>query len=251
MSFTIHTAIEKVVQILPYLFDRRTIKAVAAWPKFSIASYTAALSLFRSGIRPATVIDVGANIGQFAIAAANIFGNPAIYAFEPIPSCVGKLKANTSQLSNVRTFQAAVGAMNGKTRFHVNTFDQTSSLLKFNRSSRMHFRGLRPLETIWVNIVTLDTIFRNSSLHKPVLLKIDVQGGEKGVIEGARETLKRIDFVLMEMSFKPLYRGESLFSEMLDVMQSLDFAFVRPVDFFKSPRSGEMLQADILFRKNR
>jgi hypothetical protein len=82
-----------------------------------------------------------------------------------------------------------------------------------------------------------------------VLLKIDVQGAEKDVVEGARETLKRVDYVLMETAFTPMYIGQPSFTEMIETMRAFDFTFLRPVDFLKSPKSGEILQADILFRR--
>jgi hypothetical protein len=62
------------------------------------------------------------------------------------------------------------------------------------------------------------------------------KGSEKLVLEGGKRTLKKVDFVLMETSFTPMYIGEPLFIEMIEAMKAIDFEFVRPIGFLKSPQ---------------
>jgi FkbM family methyltransferase len=245
----LHAFVVKMCRILPCFFEYSAIKAIFTWPRFSLTSYLLVTSIFKSGIHPSTVIDVGANIGQFAIAAANIFRNPKIYAFEPIPACVEKLRILAPESSNIEIHATAIGVKNHQVDFYVNAYDQASSLLKLDPMNRHHYGNLQERETIRVQVTTLDHLFKNKTMKKPVLLKIDVQGAEKDVVEGARETLKRVDYVLMETSFTPLYLGQPSFIEMIEIMKAFDFTFLRPVDFLKSNRNGEILQADILFKR--
>ncbi|MGD9249207.1 MAG: FkbM family methyltransferase, partial [Desulfobacteraceae bacterium] len=105
----------------------------------------------------------------------------------------------------------------------------------------------REKDTIRVDIATLDDIFLDRTLDRPVLLKIDVQGSEKDVIAGGQETLKNVDYVLMEVSFDTMYVGEASFLEIVKEMETLHFQFSHPIAILKSPNSGKILQADILF----
>ena len=82
------------------------------------------------------------------------------------------------------------------------------------------------------------------------MLKLDVQGYEPQVLEGATETLKRVNYVLLEASFRPLYEGEGVFMEIARVMEGRGFDFLRPVDWLIDPRNGEILQMDALFVKS-
>lgn len=241
----------RLKRLLPLLLDMTALKAMASWPVFSITSYTMATDLFRQGIRPRTVIDVGANQGQFSVAALNTFDDITLHAFEPLQTCAARLRANTSAFGRVFIHPVALAAETGHADFYVSTNRLSSSLLRMTGKQCEAYAGVAEKRRITVPVSTLDAFFAGASPTGPVLVKIDVQGAEKQVLEGGRATLQRVDYVVVETSFTSLYHGEPLFLEMLDVMRSLGFAFVRPVDFLKSPGSGEILQADILFRRNR
>jgi FkbM family methyltransferase len=235
---------------MPLLVDIKALKALVSWPVFSITSYGIVSSLFRQGIRPRTVIDVGANVGQFTVAAANIFDDVEIHAFEPIASCIDKLRANTMRYGNVKIHTVALGASCQKASFHINAYTLASSILKTSRKHRLEFPNVANSKTIMVEMATLDRFFSKRDLLAPVLLKLDVQGAEKLVVEGGEETLKRVDYVVSEASFTPMYEGEPGFLELIEVLKRFNFNFKRPVAFLTSPNSGEILQADILFQKN-
>jgi hypothetical protein len=94
---------------------------------------------------------------------------------------------------------------------------------------------------------TLDYEIGSISLERPVLLKLDVQGYEAQVLLGATETLKRMDYVLLEASFRPLYEGEKTFMDLARMMERYGFEFLRPIGWLDDPQNGEVLQADVLF----
>src|SRR5215467_11562265 len=93
--------------------------ALAAWPKFSVTSYRMVSSLKAQGIAPRAVIDVGANVGQFAVACAKVFGVP-VHSFEPEPGALDRLRRNVAGLSRVIVHPVALGAHTGEAAFHVN-----------------------------------------------------------------------------------------------------------------------------------
>lgn len=207
------------------------------------------LSLMRQGISPKTVIDVGANVGQFAVACKKIFPSATVHSFEPLPECVVKLKRHLSKFADVYVYPIALGEQSGEVMFHVNSHSHSSSILALGERHHRAFPHARETHTIKVPLSTLDFEMKSISMKGPVLLKLDVQGYEPQVLEGATETLKRVDYVLLEASFRPMYEGEKTFMPIARAMEERGFEFLRPIAWLNDPRSGEVLQADALFAR--
>jgi len=222
--------------------------ALLLWPKFSATSFRTVSSLMRQGINPRTVIDVGANVGQFAVACAKIFPGVAVHSFEPLPHCLKQLDSNVARLG-VRVYPVALGEHAGEVTIHVNSHSHSSSILSLGDRHRQAFPDAREIQTLRVPVSTLDRELESVSLENPVLLKLDVQGYEPQVLNGASETLKRVDYVLLEASFRPLYEGEKTFIEIARMMEDRGFEFLRPVAWLLNPHNGEVLQMDALFAR--
>jgi FkbM family methyltransferase len=227
------------------------VKAVIFWPKFSVTSFKMISELVRQGLLPKTVIDVGANVGQFAVASAKLFPNVSVHSFEPNPDCVALLKKHVESLGNVLVYPIALGDEEGEVTFHVNSHSHSSSILPLSKNHLEAFPDAREVSSIQVKVFTLDTIFSGIELAAPVLLKLDVQGYEAQALRGAVETLKRVDYVILEASFKPMYEGEMLFMEIVRLMDGYGFSFLRPVGWLNDPNTGEIIQMDALFQRNR
>lgn len=230
-----------------FLRNPRAWNALLSWPTFSITSYRMVSSLMRQGLIPKTVIDVGANVGQFAVACAKSLADVTVHSFEPLPECVVKLKQNVARFRSVHVYPIALGGQRGEAMFHVNSHSHSSSILELGERHRKAFPHAREIETIKVPLSTLDREMALVSLERPVLLKLDVQGYEPQVLEGASETLKRLDYVLLEASFRPMYQGERTFMEIARMMEQRGFKFLRPIAWLNDPQSGEVLQTDALF----
>jgi FkbM family methyltransferase len=242
---------DTILKYVNLLLDPGAIWAIATWPRFSITSFKMISALARQGIVPRTVIDVGANIGQFAIAAAMIFPEAQIHSFEPVPETASALKKNVRTLPNVKVYPLALGERQGHCTFHVNSHSHSSSILALGESHRAVFPDEREVRTIDVELTTLDAVFEKVDLKPPVLLKLDVQGYEAKTFAGGPRTLKRCDYVVAETSFKPMYQGEIPFIEILAMIQRSNFEFLRPIGWLTDPHIGEVLQMDALFqRKN-
>lgn len=225
------------------------LRAVLTWPKFSLTSFLMVSDLLRQHIVPSTIIDVGANVGQFSVASAKLFPGVCIHAFEPNPNSVTALSKNVRYLNNVLTYPLALGERIGMTEFHVNQHSQSSSILPLEYMHMEAFPSAREAATISVELSTLDKVFEDIELPAPALLKLDVQGYEGKVLSGAKKTLKRMDYVLLEASFKPMYMGEMLFMDVIRIMMECGFVFLRPVCFLRDPRTNEIIQMDALFRR--
>ncbi len=237
----------KLSAILSLATDLNAVKALLTWPKFSVTSYQMVSSLAKQGLNPKTVIDIGANVGQFAIAAANLFENVQVYAFEPVPETNQQLNQNIAKYSNITTYGFALGNEAVEVEFNVNIHSQSSSILPRASAHIEAFPSEIEMRKIMVKVKTLDQALADVELSAPTLLKIDAQGYEEKIIRGATQTLKKVDFVLLEGSFKQLYEGEMLFCDILKLLNAQGFGFSRPVGWLQDPRTGEVLQMDALF----
>lgn len=230
-----------------FVKDPRAAKALATWPKFSISSYTMVSRLQNQGIVARTVLDVGANTGQFAVASAKLFPKAQIHSFEPIPECVYELQDNVTQLGNVHIYPCALGEEEDTLEFHVNSFSPSSSLLPLSEAHRKAFPNAYEQHTIEVDVSTLDLVIEKIDLEPPILLKLDVQGYEAHTLRGGTETLNYVDYVVLEASFKPMYVGEPTFMEIARMMEEYGFRFERPIGWLSTEGTGEVVQMDALF----
>jgi FkbM family methyltransferase len=139
--------------------------------------------------------DVGANVGFFSLLAARLGGPQGkIVCFEPLEGNVAKLieNARRNQFGNVRVFPIALGAATGERIF------QLSASPTWGK-----FKGVaqdvpdKYLRDISVNVRRLDDVMSAEKLPPPDFIKIDVEGAELEVIEGARDTLLRYGPTLM------------------------------------------------------
>jgi FkbM family methyltransferase len=239
----------KARKLFSLLRHSGSIRALITWPEFSITSFNMVSELAKQGILPRTVLDVGANVGQFAVAAAKLFPSVQVHAFEPVPECAQRLQDNVAGLGNVTVYPFALGDSEGKVTFRVNSFSPSSSILPLARGHLQAFPEAQETQEIMVKVSTLDRIFANIELQAPILLKLDVQGYEAYTLRGGIETLKRLDYVVLETSFKPMYEGESLFMDIVRIMEGQNFHFERPVGWLAEPETGEILQMDALFTR--
>jgi FkbM family methyltransferase len=225
------------------------IKALATWPIFSITAYNMVTRLSNAGVRPRTVLDVGAHVGQVTVASAKVFPNVVVHAFEPQPYCVERLRNNTSKLEGISINPFALGDREGEATLRVTSDSQQSSLLPLAQVRRDAFQGARELETVKVEISTLDRVFADTELQPPVLLKVDAQGYEAEIIAGGVATLKRVDYVVLETSFEPTYEGQLPFVDVVGMMEECGFHFQRSVSWLAVPRTGHIFEIDVLFSR--
>ena len=195
-----------------------------------------------------TVLDVGANAGEFSQMMTRILPGCQIYAFEPLAECAAVLRKNLAGYSQLRVFQTALGNRSGAASMRRSPMTYASSLLENTELHLLNYPELKESsQEISVSIAALDEIAREISLDPLLLIKIDVEGYTKPVIEGGSWTLDRADVVIVEASYWPLYQGQVLFDWVYDAMRQKGLRYVGNVKQQSSPVDGSVLQADAVF----
>ncbi len=195
-----------------------------------------------------TIIDIGANEGQFSEKIRILFPDARIYAFEPIPDTFHKLEKNFGGDSRFKAFNVGLADEAGVFDFELNDYTPSSSLLTMSDTHKSSFDFAKNVHTIAVKIETLDNMLQNEQLPLPILVKIDVQGVEDKVIAGGEHTLRLAAGVISEVSFEELYKGQPLFHSIYEKIHQLGFSYHGSLEQLKSP-SGAVLQADAFFSK--
>jgi FkbM family methyltransferase len=197
------------------------------------------------------VLDVGANTGQFAQQLRHDYRyRGRIVSFEPMSAAFGKLKGHAAGDATWETLNFALGDAPGSQEINVANNSISSSLLSMLPTHRKFSPKSTTIGREQVEIRTLDEVFPSLRKDaKSVYLKIDTQGFESLVIAGARESLKEIATVQMEMSLIHLYDGEILFAEMCQLMQSKGYTLVAIETGFSDRVTGQLLQVDGIFHR--
>jgi FkbM family methyltransferase len=195
-----------------------------------------------------TILDVGANVGQFALAAALHFPDSIIYSFEPLLDVFNELQENTRRKKNIKAFNCALGNHNGQISFHRNYYTRLSSSLNIHKNNDNPRYKENKISLINVDIYRLDDLKQQLVFRPPVLLKLDVQGMEMDVLEGSIDTLVDIDFLLCELPLVPLYDNQPLFDDIHYFTRNLGYKLVAPL-FINKGTGGKVIEMDVLYSK--
>ncbi|MBA4017512.1 MAG: hypothetical protein C0483_10100 [Pirellula sp.] len=220
--------------------------SLMSWKPRSLASFKVLTSLKREPIKFNTILDGGANVGQFARAARWAYPDATIHCFEPQADIADKLTDNLRDLKNIEVHRTALGANDGSIEFHRAEQSQESSIL---RRARNESNGDGATRAVNVPITRLDTWASTRTLVAPILLKLDLQGYELTALQGAEELLSRTSYVLSEAIFENEYEGEPPFDELWRFLSARNFRFLRPVAALQDLSKG-VVQFDALFKRN-
>ena len=195
-----------------------------------------------------TVVDVGANEGQFAEKILCVFPHANIYCFEPLPPVYQKLKLNFEKRANVHPFNFGLGAFASEMSMQYNEYSPSSSLLEMLELHKSNFDFAVKSVPIAIQIRTLDSFFMEP-VTGPMLLKVDVQGYEMPVLQGADSILQQASVIILETCFYPLYKDQYLFEDLYEYLVKKGFRYVGSVEQLVSPKNQQILTADAVFIK--
>ena len=193
----------------------------------------------------ASVVDIGANRGQFTLLCAGLYPKARIFAFEPLPGPYAILARIAARHPRIRTHQAAIGPSAGPAQMHVMRPDDCSSLLAPTARQTAIFRGSGHSGVATVALAPLDVFVTARELAPPSLLKLDVQGFELEALKGCAGLLDRFAAVYVECSFERLYADQALADEILAHLAERGFG-LKGVYNAVYDGGGRAVQADFL-----
>ncbi|MBS4044345.1 MAG: FkbM family methyltransferase [Chitinophagaceae bacterium] len=195
------------------------------------------------------VLDVGANVGQFATHLFRHGYQGKIFSFEPQSLAFKKLSKKANQ-QNWIAINKGLGEVETKLTINNAANSVSSSILPILSEHTAVAK-----ESVYVNseeivISTVDIFLRENNIApEQVFLKIDTQGYENMVLNGASNSLHAIKVLQVEMSLTPLYEGEILFDELKKKIESFGFALAAVESGLANEQTGKLLQLDAIFIK--
>lgn len=207
--------------------------------------------------KPQVIFDVGAHHGETVAEYRRLFGEqPKIYSFEPYPASYQKLLSNTAHYPNLQCFELGLAATSGQMRFYSNKSDATNSLLSFDAEEvkRLELGDtsiVQTIEQVEVPVDTVDNFCKKNSIQQIDILKMDVQGAELAVLQGAKQLLAMgaVKLVYAEVAFTPTYQQQPLFHHIASFLEGYSFRCFGLYDLIHS-RNEKLVAADALFLRD-
>ena len=203
------------------------------------------------GIPSISLVDVGASKGDFTFTVCQFCNVRKALLVEIQPKRCEELRQRFPQ-DRFQVVCAAAGSQEEERDVDLLAWDYSTSLLTLDRTEADSAfpNDFSVIERIRTPVRRLDQLCRECGFMGRIdLLKLDVQGAEGMVLEGARETLPRVRAVWTEVSFRPLYEGSITFCGVYDLFRTAGFHLVALEDGCRAV-NGELLQADALFVRN-
>jgi FkbM family methyltransferase len=202
-----------------------------------------------------TVLDIGSNDGGFAKNFLDAGYAHRIVSFEPLPDANARLSQSAKAHPNWIVMPPfALGRQEATAAFHVAGNSSSSSFLNMGKRHREVAPASAPVEEITVQVKRVDSVMEEfePGSRESLFLKIDTQGSEADVLEGASSILHRVIGLRVELSFVELYEDQPLFDEMYAEIRTLGFELWECTPVLRDPRTGQVLQIDAtFFRTNR
>lgn len=229
--------IEKILLMLRFVWRFPRVKG--GWPKYEY------LKPWLADLGPASVVDIGVNHGQFLHLASRLWPSAGIVGVEPNGELAAKAAALYQNDVRVRIESCAVGAENGNIELFVTANDQNSSI--HQPSDAFHDDrtddGVVKIET--VPLKRLDALL--DGVAGPMLLKIDVQGAELEVLEGAGDRLDDVSVIIIESPFETAYDGAAGFDEIYRFLTVRGFRYEGALGQLNSKKTGRVRQEDSIY----
>lgn len=158
------------------------------------------------------VLEAGARFGKDTKRMSALWPQGHIHTFEPVPALFNQLKELTKELKNVTCYNMAIADIDGSLPLHVSggQSDACSSLLTPNTCIQE-----RPLitfeQTILVPVTTIDTWAKEQHIDHLDFLWLDLQGAELRALKGAKQILKTVQVILIEVNLTERYKDAPLY----------------------------------------
>jgi FkbM family methyltransferase len=191
------------------------------------------------------IFDVGAHRGESIDFFRSIYPESIIYTFEPSPDNFEELLNKTLSYENVFPFNLALGNSDSFATFYKQDITHLGGLHPINRESKDSLGYAKKAKNTPINVSLnkLDTFCANNGISFIDILKIDTQGYEYEVLQGARKNLSNIRCVTVEISLYDFYESKNR-SPLLNIEQLMFDAGFTLWDISKISKNPKSLRTD-------
>jgi FkbM family methyltransferase len=194
------------------------------------------------------VVDIGANTGQYGQALRAAGYDRRLISFEPIPEAYDQLRKRSTRDKAWECYPIAIGGANGAAQLNVSVNSASSSILPALNHLVDAAPGAATVRALKVPLCRLDSALDGLvDGGDKLLVKMDVQGYEDQVLDGALITLQQACLVETELSLVSLYDGQALYRSTIDRLYTLGFTLVSLDSVLADEATGRLLQMDGLF----
>ena len=199
-------------------------------------------------LRIDTVLDVGANSGQYAMHLRRGGYQGRIISFEPGCKAFDALQKNARGDSLWICHKLALGDQDGELVLQIAEASEFSSFLPLTEWVLESDPNAQTRTEERVPVATLDTFWPTYNLGQSrVLLKLDTQGFERQILLGAARSLEHITGIQLELSLRTAYVGQPMIEEMLPLLRTLGFELFAVYEGFRQSNSTRLIELDGLF----
>ena len=194
------------------------------------------------------IVDGGANKGNMIDIFIAQYRAPIIYAFEPIPDLVKKLKEKYRSMENIHVYQKALGSSNSTIPFNILNYQNASSVFKPGRwNYKYHQEKMNVEETIQVEQVRLDDVLKGKAVD---IIKLDLQGYELEALKGMENLLDNIKIIDTEIEFVHMWENQPLFADIDICLRKHGFRLLNLYELW-THHDGQLSAGDAVYLNNR
>ncbi|MDH4161660.1 MAG: FkbM family methyltransferase [Nitrospirota bacterium] len=196
-----------------------------------------------------TVLDIGANEGQFALELRQYLPDAAIHSFEPVRDAFCLLEKNLKGKRGHFLYNYALGEAAEAIPIRRNTFSPASSFLRSSELSKAAYPFLEEIAKEVVDVRKLDDVYPLLYQDRELMIKMDVQGYEDRVVRGGHSVFQQAKIVISEVCYQPLYEGQPLFADLYELFLGMGYHYCGNIEMTQHRRTGMPLFADAVFMR--
>ncbi|KAA1380759.1 FkbM family methyltransferase [Aeromicrobium fastidiosum] len=194
-----------------------------------------------------TVLDIGANVGQYATLTRSAGFGGRIISCEPLSGAFAELGKRAARDDAWTVLNVAVGAEPGEAVINVSANSFSSSIRGMTDTHLTTAPGSQYIASETVPVTTVAEIAATHAVEPArTLLKIDTQGFEGEVLQGAGGLVGQVAAIQLELSFVELYDDQLLFDDLVGSMTAHGYRIQQIEPGYSGP-DGRMMQVDGLF----
>jgi FkbM family methyltransferase len=196
------------------------------------------LETIKKYCEPKSILDIGCNTGQFYRDIKQIFPDAYYYLIDGNDKCEEAIK-NLSVDYSIALLSDSIKDID----FYTRISEPTCTGNSIYRENTLFYDDdqifIEKKTTTTLNYLLADKIFD--------LIKLDVQGSEIDIMNGAIEIIKQASGIILEVSLVEYNQGAPLKSTVVEFMNNLNFKQTEIIGYINHPITHELIQEDILF----